>query len=162
VTARTCTRFARHCEDAGWICASSDAFGENPSPTDGDAATLFLEAVRANANVDGGRPVISGYESSAEAACRLALLMPNVFAGALLESCGLAPWRDVGALARNDVAFFLFTRHEDPAREAMMTMKDEMQRKGLHVTYEEIAGGRHAMERDELDPAFAWLATIRG
>lgn len=160
-TARTCTRFARHCEAAGWICASSDAFGEVPSPADTDAATLFLEAVRANANVAGGRSVVAGYEKAGEAACRLALLLPNVFSGAILESCGIAPWRDVGALARSDVAFFLFNRQEDPTREAMMTMKDEMQRKGLQVTYSEVPGGHHWMERDELDPAFAWLATLR-
>jgi hypothetical protein len=161
-TARTCTRFARHCEAAGWICASSNAFGEVPSPTDTDATTLFLEAVRANANVDNGRAVVAGYEKAGDAACRLALLLPNVFSGAILECCGIDPWRDVGALARSDVAFFLFNRQEDPSREAMMTMKDEMQRRGLHVTYSELPGGHHWMERDELDPAFAWLATVRG
>ena len=160
--AKVCTRFARHCEEHGWIAASSDAFGNVRSDGDIDAVALFLEAVRANANVDGGRPVISGYDSAGEVACRLALLLPRVFSGAILECCGTAPWRDVGALAQSDVAYFLFTREEDNVREAMRTMKDEMQRKGLHVTYDEIPGKHQPMERDELDPAFAWLQTIRG
>jgi hypothetical protein len=161
-SARVCARFARHCEEAGWICAASDAFGNAPSGGDHDAATLFLEAVRTNASVDGGRPVVAGYDTAGETACRLALLSPDVFSGALLECCSAAPWRDIGALARSDVGFFLFTRVGDAAREGMLTMKDEMQRKGLHVTYDEIPGGHEPMTRDELDPAFAWLRTIRG
>jgi hypothetical protein len=160
--AKICTRFARHCEEHGWICASSDAFGSAVASTDDDAAALFLEAVRANANVDGGRPVLGGFDSAGEAACRLAILEPKNFAGAILECCGTGPWRDLGAMARSDLAFFLFTRDGDPAREGMVTMKDEMQRRGLRLTYDQIAGSHAAMERDELDPAFAWLATIRG
>lgn len=157
-----CVRYARHCEEQGWICAASDALGAGGQPSDKDAIALFLEAVRANANVDGGRPVIAGYDSGGEAACRVAILEPNVVAGAILECCGTAPWRDLGAMTRSDIAFFLFTRDKDPAREAMLTMKDEMQRRGLRVTWDQIVGAHQPMERDELDPAFAWLQTIKG
>jgi hypothetical protein len=161
-SAKICTRFARHCEQQGWIAASSDAFGNVASPSDNDAVALFLEGVRANASVDGGRPVIAGYESAGDAACRLAILEPKLFSGAILECCETPSWRDLGAMARNDVAFLLVARRSDATREPMRTMKDEMQRRGLHVTYEELTGGHQPMERDELDPAFAWLATIRG
>ncbi len=157
-----CVRFARHCEERGWIAAASDAFANGATSADPQAIALFLEAVRAHANVDGGRPVVVGYDSAGEMACRLAILEPNVFAAAILECCSTGAWRDLGAMTRGDTAFYLFTRHGDPAREAMVTMKDEMQRKGLRVAYEEIAGGHQPMERDELDGAFEWLATVKG
>jgi hypothetical protein len=126
-------------------------------PRDNDAATLFLEAVRAHANVAAGRHVIAGYDLAGEAACRL----PRVFGGAILECCGTGPWRDLAAIAPADVAFFLFTRKSDPAREATLIMKDEMQRRGISAVYDELGGGREPMAREELDPAFAWLEARR-
>ena len=39
-------------------------------------------------------------------------------------------------------------------------MKDEMQRKGIGVGYSEMPGGHQPMDRDELDPAFAWIETL--
>jgi hypothetical protein len=159
---KLCTRYARHCEEHGWIAASSDAFGHTPSVDDDAAAALFLEAVRANANVDGGRAVVAGFDSAGDAACRLAIVNPKMFSGAILECCGTSSWRGVGAIAGGDVSFFLFTRGGDSAREGMATMKDEMERKGLHVTFDQIDGGHAPMDRDELDPAFAWLDMRRG
>ena len=156
-TDRQCARYAKHCEEHGSIAACSSAFGNGPAHDDSASAALFIEAVHASANVDSSRAVLAGFDSAGEAACRLAVLEPSTFAGAILECCGMASWRDVGAVARNDVSFFLFTRSGDPAREAMLTMKDEMQRKGLGVGYSGIAGGHEPMERDELDPAFAWI-----
>ena len=157
---RMCTRYAKHCEEHGWIAACSGAFGNAPSPGDNAAAALFMEAVRANANVNASRPIIAGFDAAGQAACRLALLQPTIFSGAILECCGMDSWRDVGALARSDVSFFLFTRKNDTVHDAMVTMKDEMQRKGLNVTYSEINGGHEPMERDEMDPAFAWIDAL--
>ena len=110
---RLCARYAKHCEEHGWIAACSGAFGNGPSPDDSASAALFVEAVHANAKVDSSRPVLAGFGGAGEAACRLAVLEPNVFAGAILECCAMASWRDVGALARNDASFFLFTRSGD-------------------------------------------------
>ena len=44
----------------------------------------------------------------------------------------------------------------------MLTMKDEMDRRGIRVTWHEIPGGHEERERDELDSAFAWLEQMRG
>jgi predicted esterase len=155
-----CARYARHCEEHGWIAASTEAFGRVPSQDDSASAALFIEAIRANASTDGTRPVIAGYDSAGEAACRLAILEPNIFAGAILESTTSASWRELGGIARPDTAFYLFTRSGDPGRDLMFTMKDEMQRKGLKVTYDEMDGKHEPMERDEMDGAFAWLDTL--
>jgi hypothetical protein len=156
-----CQRFARQCETHGWVAIASDAFGHGVHPDDGANAAALLDEARARAKIDAGRPIVSGFDIAGEVACRLALVQPDVFGGAIMECAGNGPWRDVGALAQNDVSFFLFARTSDLNREKMSTMKDEMERKGLHVTWSELPGGHDPMERDELDPAFAWLEALR-
>ena len=84
---------------------------------------------------------VCGFDVAGEIALRLALLAPEVYGQAILECIGLTAWRDVNAMARNDVSFFLFTRQSDKNHEAMTTLKDEMQRKGLSITFDEIPGG---------------------
>jgi len=155
-----CKRYARHCEEHGWIAVSTNAFGHGVEPTDGAEAAAILEEARGRAKVDAGRPVVTGFDVAGEVACRLALVQPDVFGGAILECTDIGPWRDVGALAQSDLSFFLFSRTADPARDKMATMKDEMERKGLRVTWSEIPGGHDPMDRDELDPAFAWLESM--
>jgi hypothetical protein len=152
--------YARHCEDNGWICASSSAFGHTASPDDPDAASAFVDVVRSQVNVDGFRPVLAGFGSAADAACRLTLVSNN-FAGAILETPDTKSWREFGAFARNDASFFVFGRKENPGRDAVLTMKDEMERKGIGVTYVEFDGKRQPMEREEMDPAFAWLEGLQ-
>ncbi len=159
--AAICLRYARHCEKHGWIAISTNAVGGGVNPSDGAEVDALLAEARARAKVDAGRPIVAGFDVAAETACRLPLVQPEVFGGAILECVGLGPWRDVGALAQNDVSFFLFTRSGDPSREKMVTMKDEMERKGLRVGWSELPGGHEAMDRDELDPAFAWLDSMR-
>jgi hypothetical protein len=156
-----CKRFARQCETHGWVAIATDAFGHGVSPNDGAEAAMLVEEARARAKIDSGRPIVSGFDVAGEVACRLALVQPDVFGGAILECTDTTAWRDVGALAQNDVSFFLFTRTKDPSREKMSTMKDEMERKGLRVGWSELPGGHEPMERDELDPAFAWLEAMR-
>jgi len=160
-TDRLCARYARHCEEHGWICAASEAFGRAPAPGDNAAAAFFMDTVRANANVDTSRAVVGGFSTAGEAACRLAILEPNVFAGAILDSSKLGVWREIGNLARSDTEFFLATRTNDPDRDATLTMKDEMERRGLNVTVSEMSGVHEPMERDELDPAFTWLDALQ-
>lgn len=156
-----CARYARHCEQHGWIAISTDAFGAGVNSNDGAEASALLTEARTRAKVDAGRAIVGGFDVAGDVACRLALVQPEAFGGAILECTGITPWRDVGALAQNDVSFFLFTRAKDPSRDKMATMKDEMERKGLRVSWSELAGGHEAMERDELDPAFAWLDSMR-
>ncbi len=156
-----CARFARHCEEHGWIAASSDAFGHAPADSDTVDASAFIDAVRSQTNVDDSRPVVSGHDESGEAALRLAILQPTVYAGAILECSKSTVWREIGAFAPTNVSFFLFTRHDDPNREVTATMKDEMERRGLSVTYQELDGRHEPMERDELDAAFAWLDSLQ-
>jgi hypothetical protein len=156
---RLCARYARHCEEHGWICASSSAFGHAASPDDPDAASAFLDIVRSQANVDGFRPVLAGFGAAADAACRLTLVS-NAFAGAILELPDTRSWRELGAFARSDASFFVFGRKDNPGRDAVLTMKDEMERKGMSVTYDELDGKREPMERDEMDAAFAWLEAL--
>ncbi len=156
-----CLRYARQCEQHGWIAVSTDAFGNGVGHDDGAEAASILDEVRTREKVDAGRAIVSGFDSAGEAACRLALVQPDVFGGAILECTTTSAWRDVGALAQNDLSFFLFTRSADPTREKMVIMKDEMERKGLRVGWTELPGGHDPMERDELDPAFAWLESMR-
>jgi predicted esterase len=159
---RACTRYARRCEEHGWIAVSPNTIGSSVTAEDESEAALVLEYARENANVDATRPIVAGFDAASEVACRLALSQPDVFGGAILECPTSKAWRDVGARARPDVRFFLFTRDGDPNREKVLTMKDEMERRGLHVEYSEASGGHQAMERDELDPAFAWLDALHG
>ncbi|HEY2517114.1 MAG TPA: hypothetical protein VGI39_39850 [Polyangiaceae bacterium] len=156
------TRFAKRCEEHGWIAVSTDAIGGAVTNGDDAEVALLLEYVRANANVDATRPAVAGFEVASEIACRLALTQPDVFSGAILECPTFKAWRAVGALARPDVRFFLFTRTGDPDREQVLTMRDEMERRGLSAEYDELPGGRQPMERDELEPAFAWLDALHG
>jgi predicted esterase len=159
--ARICTRYARRCEQFGWVAVSCDSLGGSASPDMGEVNDL-LDYVRANANVSAARVVVAGFDVAADAACRLALVDPDTFSGAIMECGSLRAWRDVGALARADQRFFLFSREQDGSREAMATMRDEMARKGLRVESSEVSGGHAPMEREELDPAFAWLESLRG
>jgi pimeloyl-ACP methyl ester carboxylesterase len=157
---RICAAFASQCEKYGVVCVASDVFGGTVAPDDPTSAADVIAYARANANVDSGRVVVLGSGVAAEVALRLAMLGPEVYAGAILEFVGLSSWRDVNALARNDVAYFLFTRTNDSGRDAIVTLKDEMQRKGLAVTLDELPGGHKDMEDDELDAAFAWMASL--
>ncbi len=154
---KLCARFAKHCEEHGWIAATTNAFGFAPAPGDSGSARMFLDAVKGQANVDGDRAVVAGYDASGEAAMRLAIVEPALFAGAILECSGISAWREVGAFTPNGLAFFLFTRRDDPHRELNNTMKDEMERRGINVTYSEFDGRQEPMERDEMDPAFTWM-----
>ncbi len=138
--AKMCARFAKHCEQHGWIAVSGDVLGAGSQPSDPAEVALLGEYARATAAVDASRPVRRGYDMAGEAACRLALVQPDLFSAAILDSTTAHAWRDVGALARQDVAFFLFTRSADPTREQMMTMKDEMEQKGLRVSWSEQPG----------------------
>jgi predicted esterase len=159
---RVVLRFARECEKFGWIAIASDAMGAGVAGSDGAEAAMLLEDARARVKVDGARPFLAGFAEAADVACRLALTQPDVFAGAVLECCGIGPWRDVGALASAETSFFLAARSSDGSREPMVTMKDEMERKGLHVTWDEMHGGHDPRERDELDTAFNWLNQMHG
>ncbi len=103
-----------------------------------------------------------GLRRRGETACRLALIEPERLLrghpGVQRRIKRLA--RASGAGAQPTRRFFLFTRQNDPAREAMITMKDEMERKGLRVQSTRSTAGTAPMERDELDPAFAWLDAL--
>jgi len=134
----SCLRYARHCEQHGWVAVSSDAFGNSMEATDGAEATALVDEARTREKIDGGRPIVAGFDVAGEVACRLALTQPDVFGGAILECTGTTSWREVGALAQNDLSFFLFTRTNDPSRDKMVTMKDEMEH-----------------------PAFVWLDSLR-
>jgi hypothetical protein len=160
--ANVCLRFARQCEHHGWIAVSSDALGGAVAATDGAEATMLLDEARSKAKIDAARPILAGFDKAADVACRLALVQPDVFGGAILECVGIGPWRDVGALAQNDVSFFFAARSKDASRDGMVIMKDEMDRRGIRVTWDELPGGNEPRERDELDTAFAWLEQMRG
>ena len=160
--AKAVARFAKRCEQHGWIAVSTDAIGGAVTGEDEAEVQLLLEYARANANVDATRPAVAGFDIASEIACRLALTQPDVFSGAILECPNFKAWRAVGALARADVRFFLFTREGDPERDQVLTMRDEMERRGLRVEYDELPGGREGMQKDELDPAFAWLDALHG
>ena len=144
------------------IAVASDAFGGASRADDHESAALLLEFIRANANVDATRPVVAGFDIAVDVALRLAILQPDVFSGAILECPGLAAWRDVGLMARPEVGYFLFTRDGDKAHDSAVTLKDEMQQRGLRVTYDEIPGGHDPMSYEDLDPAFAWMDALRG
>jgi hypothetical protein len=153
-------RFARHAERHGWIVASTDAIGRGVTTEDGAEVGALVDYLRSTMNVDATKAMLSGYEAAGEVAYRLAVLEPEHFGGAIAESCGIRTWRDVGGFAKSGTPIFLFTRANDPGRDAMLTMKDEMERKGIRVTLEEGAGRHESMSGEELEPAFLWLDSV--
>ena len=84
---RLCARSRRCREHRLESALRATLSGAAPRPTIPGAASTFLDAVRAQANVDGSRPAIAGYGTAADAACRLALAS-NIFAEAVLEFPG--------------------------------------------------------------------------
>jgi hypothetical protein len=122
----------------------------------------LVEHVRATLNVNASRVMLAGYGPAGECAYRVALLETTTFGGAIAECCGIGAWRDVVAFARAGTPIYLVTRANDPGRDAMLTMKDEMERRGLRVVLDEKPGRPEEMGGEELEPPFLWLDALRG
>jgi poly(3-hydroxybutyrate) depolymerase len=156
-------RYARHAERHGWIVASTDAAGKGVHLEDVAEIEALVEQVRATMNVNASRVMLAGFGAAGECAYRVALLEPQTFGGAIAECCGIAAWRDVVAFARPGIDMYLVTRSHDRAgRDAMLTMKDEMERRGVRVVLDEKLGNPEEMAGEELEPPFLWLDSLRG
>jgi hypothetical protein len=159
----TVARLARHAERHGWIVASTSAIGRyGPNNADAGEADSLLEHVRQTQNADATPVMLTGFDHAGECAYRLAAMHSDVYGGAVVESCGIGSWRDVGGLAKPGTPFYLFARAGDKTRDSMLTMKDEMERRGMRVTWEELPGPHEPMSGEELENSFLWLDSLHG
>lgn len=152
------TRYAQAAAKLGWIAAScSDAKNGSDDDADADAMMDLLAFVRTRRAVDASRIFAGGFSGGACGAYRLAIVKPDVVAGAVVECGHMGPWRKVGDLASSKLRFYLFTREQDFNRPATQNLKEVMAAKGCRVTEVEAPGGHAPIESGQLEPALSWL-----
>jgi predicted esterase len=143
----------------GWILAASDMV-RNGTQDEADERELvdLLAHVRGHAAVDDRRVYTGGFSGGACGAYRLALVRPDLFAGAIVECGHMGPWRELAGRAVANQAFYLFTRGADFNRLPTQQLRGAMEAAGCRVTLVERSGGHSPMTPAELPAALDWLA----
>ena len=86
--------------------------------------------------------------------------LTNAFRGAIVECGHMGPWRELGARAKPESSFYLFTREGDFNQPATHKLHRAMYDARCRVKLEERRGGHTPMMPDEIGPALAWLASV--
>jgi predicted esterase len=153
-------RYRAAAHEQGWILGATDATRNGVDGATYDRALVgVVEHLRSRFAVDDDC-YLGGFSGGGCAAYALALTRPDLFRGAIVECGHMGPWREVGARAKPDSSFFLFTRKDDFNQPATHKLHRAMYDARCRVKLEERPGGHQPMLPDEIGPALAWLASV--
>lgn len=153
-------RYSAGARRLGWSVASPTGVKNGTRYSDDNARMNELLAfVRARRVVDSTRIFTGGFSGGACLAYRFVLLYPDLFAGAVVESGHMEPWREAGSRASSASRFFLHTRDGDFNRPATGDLERVMREKGCRVTKLERPGGHDPMDSADVEGALAWLTS---